>query len=125
VRPQVFSVDPVAISREVCRRYLEFRRVPNPTESTVPDLAVNIHSWSECTMQEVTGWLDLLERHSVRRIFIVPHNPTLGVWSEELGGGCGPSYRGELEARGYVEAASWTGPPCQPRTYFLFQRPHE
>jgi hypothetical protein len=86
------------------------------------DLAVNIHSWSECTFPEIRGWLAKLARIGCPRIFIVPHNASLGVWDDEKGGGCGPSYRPALEEFGYREADRWDGPECWPRTFYLFER---
>ena len=86
------------------------------------DPAVNIHAWSECTRESVREWLGLLRATGCPRIFIVPHNASLGVWDDEQGGGCGPSYRPDLEEFGFTEAARWEGPACWPRTFFLFER---
>jgi len=38
------------------------------------DLAVNVHSFSETTEQSVRGWLDLLVKHHVPRLFVVPND---------------------------------------------------
>ena len=40
------------------------------------DLAVNIHSFSECTHAAVEWWVELLERLAVPRVLIVPNEPT-------------------------------------------------
>jgi SAM-dependent methyltransferase len=39
------------------------------------DLAVNIHSFSECTYAAVEWWVDLLRRLEVPRLLIVPNEP--------------------------------------------------
>ncbi len=39
------------------------------------DLAVNVHSWSECTEAAVSWWVDLLRRLQVPELFIVPNEP--------------------------------------------------
>jgi SAM-dependent methyltransferase len=40
------------------------------------DLAVNVHSFSECTEAAVAWWVDLLVRLRVPRLFLVPNEPT-------------------------------------------------
>lgn len=124
-RAIVHCVDPVVESIAICRRYLDARGVARAAVGHFPpvaDLAVNIHSWSECTREGVRHWLEQLARIRCPRIFIVPHNDTLGVWDDEKGGGCGSSYRPDLEEFGYREAARWDGPTCWPRAFFLFER---
>ena len=122
----IVCTDPIAVSRACCKKYLEYRGVWNCTVAApehvlgVFDLAVNIHSWSECTLDEVAWWIDWLWAHNVPRLFIVPHTPTLGTWSPDHGGGNGPSFRPELEKRGYRIVSEWGGPACTPRTYQLW-----
>jgi hypothetical protein len=126
----VHCTDPIAVSRICCEKYLAHRHVSRamvvaPADLgnlTRPiDLAINVHSWSECSMSEVCSWLDWLCTAKVRSLFIVPHTPSFGTWSPEKGGGNGPSYVPELEARGYRMAHHWTGPECCPRTYSLWE----
>ena len=38
------------------------------------DLAVNVHSFSEMSESAIAGWLDLLVRHRIPRLFIVPND---------------------------------------------------
>lgn len=132
VHPEAFAycTDPIPVSRLVCEKYIAHRglrraMVVRPEE--VPnllaiDLAVNVHSWSECSLDEVCGWLDAIGDGCIPYLFIVPHTATLGTWSDERGGGNGPSYLPELEARGWRIAAEWGGPECCPRAYYLFER---
>jgi len=87
-----FCVDAVAESTFLSEYYLRFRGVDRKAvvvpftdiESVMAsnriDLAVNIHSFSECTVSAIEWWLDLLRRHRVRHLMIVPnagwHNGT-------------------------------------------------
>ena len=123
----VKCTDTIEVSRRICERYLRYRGVSMAAVTEperldpVYDLAVNIHSWSECSMDEVCWWLDWLKKANTPRIFIVPHNPTFGVWSRDKGGGNGPTYRKELKSRGYSLSHEWTGPSCQPKLYTLWE----
>lgn len=128
---RAFCVDPVAVSREVCERYLAHRGhgsratvlSPESVAAHAPyDLAVNVHSWSECSMGEVATWIDQLEQLKVPRLFVVPHHPGLGVYSAQYGGGNGPSYQPLLERAGYELRRLWGGPECYGRSYYLFER---
>jgi hypothetical protein len=40
------------------------------------DLAVNIHSFSECTFEAVAWWVRLLEKLRVPRLLVIPNEPT-------------------------------------------------
>lgn len=121
---KVFCVDAVQLSRNICRRYLSHRNCKNAfvvgANEDFEDvlLAVNIHSWSECTMEAVTGWLDKLVESKIPYLFVVPHTDNMGVWDDYHGGSQGPSYRPELEKRGYVEIAMQKDPMGV--VYYLF-----
>lgn len=120
---RVICTDPIEISRTVCARYLDERNVrravvvaPDFVDWMAPlALAVNIHCWSECSLEEVRGWLDWLERTKVETLFVVPHTPEFLTYE-------GPSYRPELDARGFRETHHWRGPECWPRDFYLFRR---
>ena len=49
------------------------------------DLAVNIHSFSECPVHAIQWWLDLLARNDVRRLMIVPNQGMRLVSKERVG----------------------------------------
>ena len=126
----VYCTDAIPVSRDVCRAYLNHRGLPpewviEPADvmSLPPiDLAVNVHSWSECTREEVVAWLEVLTGLDVRRLFIVPHTPTFGLWSPDRGGGHGDSYVQELAMRGWKMTHTWGGPACCPKTYSWWER---
>ena len=118
--------DSILVSLRACERYRQHCRgrwgiVYEPAGlGRGYDLAVNIHSWSECTLDEVAWWLDKLVELEVPRIFIVPHHPDLATWSPN--GVLGPSYRPAIETRGYKLAHEWMGPPCSQKAYQLWER---
>ena len=77
--------DAIAESTFVCEYYMRFRGLENKVavlpateivrtlKSQKVDLAINVHSFSECTLQAVGWWLNLLARHSVKYLMIVPN----------------------------------------------------
>lgn len=76
--------DAVAESTFVCEHYLRHRGVAPPAR-VAPltevadlspgsfDLAVNVHSWSECPHDAIAWWLDHLARLEVPHLFVVPN----------------------------------------------------
>ncbi len=126
---KIFCVDAVAVSTFLCEYYLRFRGVDDRV-SVIPldeletllssnrvDLAINIHSFSECSLTAITAWIDLLARHNVRYLFVVPNVPwpprgvqhetgQVGLWSRETeaikaGQSRSYDYLPYLHARGY------------------------
>ena len=79
-------------------RALPLPEVPDLEPQTF-DLAVNVHSFSECTLDAVRWWADQLQRLQVPYLFVVP-NEADGILSREPDG----SYHSllpVLEAAGY------------------------
>jgi putative sugar O-methyltransferase len=84
----VCCVDAIAEASFLCEYYLRFRGVdaraemiPLPEiESRFKDLnidvAINVHSFSECSVSAVQWWIDLLRKHEVRYLMIVPNPNT-------------------------------------------------
>jgi hypothetical protein len=82
---KVICTDAVAESTFLSEYYLRFREVTDkakvvPLDSiekvlndTEIHLAVNIHSFSECTISAINWWLDLLCEHRVPYLFVVPN----------------------------------------------------
>jgi len=82
-----FCTDAVAISTFISEYYLRFRGLQNKAkviplyniESTLNhqrvDIAVNIHSFSECTISAIEWWLTLLEKSKIKYLMIVPNSP--------------------------------------------------
>lgn len=112
--------DEVAISRRACEIYLAYHNVNaeiiEPKGYGRFDLALNIHSWPECTRAQIASWLDWLHTSQVTYLFVVPH----------LDGGftCyddGASFLPEI-LRYYAVGRHWRGPAVWPRDMYLFVR---
>ncbi len=81
--------DAIAESSFICEYYLSFRGVAGKAvvvpldeiESHIsrfrPTVAVNIHSFSECSLPAINWWCQLLARYRIPRLMIVP-NRTAG-----------------------------------------------
>jgi hypothetical protein len=111
-------VDAVPESTFICEYYLRHRDCLPPAR-VVPlheldgalapdhfDLAVNIHSFSECTYAAVAWWLDWVERLRIPNLLIVPNerDELLAFESD----GSRRDYRPLVEAAGYELSA------CEP-----------
>jgi len=107
---RVFATDAFAASTFLAEYYLRFRACERA--SAVPldeveallasrsiDLAVNVHSFPECTPAAIGWWAELLSRHKVPRLFVVPNG------EGEYTGGCRTNRGEEIEpilaAHGY------------------------
>jgi hypothetical protein len=76
----VMCTDAIPESSFLCDFYLKYRRanaqmVPlDEVSKHLPvDVAVNVHSFSECTVRAVTWWLELLRDAKVPYLIIVPN----------------------------------------------------
>ena len=105
----VYCLDAVPESSFLCYFYINFRKFNAKAESLplyeidhltdIPiNLAVNIHSWSECTLKSVVYWIDMLADLKVTHLFVVPHHDNF--LSKEADG-TGKPIMPEITARGY------------------------
>jgi len=132
----VYCTDAIPVSQDVCRKYLEFRSVKNakvvaPDELDKidkPDMALNIHSFPECTREEINGWLDWLVEHEVENFMVIPHQwASEGIygqpnWNCEMF--CiedGKSFRPDIESHGYKLEKYWRPLESNPRDFYLFK----
>ncbi len=81
-------VDAIAESTFLCDYYLghrgrvpparvvPFHRIEAELATGAFDLAVNIHSFPECTHEAIAWWVDLLRRLEVPRLLLIPNEPT-------------------------------------------------
>lgn len=91
------------------------------------DLAINIHSFSECSLEAIEWWLSLLAAAHVRYLFIVPNASDHGGEKLALNGGEDFSYL--VEKYGYElrsKAPKYSDPLVQkfgvsPTYYYLYQ----
>lgn len=104
-------LDAIPESSFLCDYYLGYRQLkPQARVMTLDrietdlqpgqfDLAVNIHSFSECTLTAVRWWIQQLQRLRVSKLLIVPNAPTQLLSNEADGSRL--DYRPYLEAAGY------------------------
>lgn len=139
----VFCTDAVAESTFISEYYLRYRNVDHKAK-VVPlfdiealltkqpvDLAVNIHSFSECTMEAVCWWLDLLAKHRVQYLMVVPnplaHGGTKLMTTEK--DGTFADFLPAITSRGYrlhTQAPKYGDPGLQkhglsPTRHYLFE----
>jgi hypothetical protein len=88
-------IDGVAVSTFLCDYYTHYRQLPD-TVRVVPvheyqklgdqyDVAVNIHSFAECSLETIQWWLDRIAELQVEWLLIVPNTPP-ELLSTELDG---------------------------------------
>jgi hypothetical protein len=104
--------DGVAVSTFLCEYYLSFRKVPDsvrvvplPDADTLEDaytLAVNVHSFSECSLEAIQWWMDRISERDIEWLLIVPNTKDL-LLSTELDGSR-RDFRPVVEAAGYQVA---------------------
>jgi hypothetical protein len=80
-----FCTDAVAISTFICEYYLKFRNLEEKAvavplhqiESVLKenkiDIALNIHSFSECSKPAIEWWLDKLQRSGIPFLLVIPN----------------------------------------------------
>jgi len=105
----VTCIDAVPESTFLCDFYIKHRNFESQAAS-VPlyerdsligktfDLAVNIHSWPECTLATITNWLEFIVACNIRRLLVIPHAESF--WCTEPDGSK-PSFLGEIERHGF------------------------
>ncbi len=83
-------VDAVPISTQICRNYCA-SFAPRAEVPSLPDflaihnaggyefdLAINVHSFNECTREQISAWLDILDELKVPLLFTVSHGDNAG-----------------------------------------------
>jgi hypothetical protein len=135
-----FCTDAVPLSSFLSDYYLRFRgcsRVEVIHLDTVGaelagqriDLAVNIHSFSECPISAITWWLDLLAANDVRHLMIVPNDGEDLLSFEPTG--MHRNFRPVIESRGfellvqrpkYAHSRMVQEHGMDPSAYLLFRR---
>jgi hypothetical protein len=131
---QVLCTDAYAPSSFLCEQHLKARGLQNQAR-VVPldevsqtlaaqsvDLAMNIHSFSECTLPAIDWWVQQLAQHRVRYFLVIP-NPM------ELRTNSGEDFSHILERHGYrlrVKEPKYLDPVLQthainPSMHYLFE----
>ena len=112
---RIFATDAVPESTFLCEFYMAFRNVDDRAK-VIPmdeieglaareriDVALNIHSFSECTLTTICWWLDLISKNGIRYLLIIPnakHNEGTKLLTGEVDGSS-MEYLKEVERRGY------------------------
>lgn len=97
-RARVYATDAFARSSFIADYYLRFRgaerasvvaldEVESLLAGTAIDVAINVHSFSECTLDAITWWTGLLARHAVRYLMVVPNAGTTRGARCQINGG--------------------------------------
>ena len=97
------------VSRGYCQRFAPATEIPSlpdflalyPNHYRDLDLAINVHSWNECTREQISAWLDVLAEFDVPHLFTVSHGQNDGsieqsYYAWEAGR---PSWRPLIEER--------------------------
>jgi len=107
----VTCIDAIPTSTFLCEFYLKFRQAAARTR-VVPfdevdhlgdrpyDLAINIHSWSECTLEFIRFWLGRVRDLKIPYLFVVPHFQDFSTKEPD---GSNQSYFEELGKHGFKE----------------------
>jgi len=86
---QYLCTDAFPVSTFISEYYLRFRNLEGKAKaipldeiehvlrSSAVDIAVNIHSFSECRISAVEWWLSVLAKSRVKNLMIVPNSPEL------------------------------------------------
>ena len=104
-----FCVDAIPESTFLSEWYLRHRGITRAHVVAVdelaslddvrPQLALNVHSFSEMPLSAIDGWLDLLDRLQVPRLFVVPNDAEAFLTMEA--DGTRRDYLPAVERRGY------------------------
>jgi hypothetical protein len=82
---QVLCADAIPESTFLCEYYLRYRGAPERARvlpldeietivmTTPIDIATNIHSFSECTLESIEWWIDLISKAKIKYFMIVPN----------------------------------------------------
>ena len=131
--------DAVPESTFLSEYHVRFRKLDN-TVTVVPldeietvlknqkiDIAVNIHSFSECTLDAIEWWLKLISSAEIQHLFIVPNASDHG--GDKLALNSGEDFSFLVEKYGYklrLKSPKYEDPLVQkygvsPTYYYLFQ----
>lgn len=102
-------IDGVATSTFLCEYYLDHRQVPDTvrvvrldqwqTLADEYDVAVNVHSFSECSLEAIRWWLERIAERNIEWLLIVPNTPYELLSTES--DGSTRDFAPEVERAGY------------------------
>ena len=104
-------IDGVATSTFLCDYYLDYRKAPESvrvvrldqweTLADSYDIAVNVHSFSECSLETIRWWLARIAEREIEWLLIVPNTPH-ELLSTELDGSM-VDFSADVQAAGYEQ----------------------
>jgi putative sugar O-methyltransferase len=109
-------------------RVIPLDDIETTLENQPVNLAINIHSFGECTLSSIKWWLDLVSANRIKYLFIVPNGEALRSWEPD---DTGIDYLPSLLDRGYkmvIKQPNYMGAPqlqkhgLYPCYYYLFER---
>lgn len=113
---EMTCVDAVPVSTELCRKYTQRFR-PQVKVLTIDelaqgdfhfDLAINVHSFNECPMAQIKGWINAVLELGGQHLFLVDHGETLETsykaWDSNMA-----SFKPALEEKFYMVAQESLG----------------
>jgi SAM-dependent methyltransferase len=136
----VFCTDAIPESTFLSEFYLRFRgceskarvlpldEVEDELQDRSIDIAINVHSFGECTLQSIEWWLALAATNRIKYLFIVPNGEALKTWEAD---DTAVDYLPLLLERGYklvVKQPNYVLSPAvqkrglYPCYYYLFER---
>lgn len=134
-----YCVDAVPVSTFLCEYYLRYRGVDNKAHA-IPldeldqvrnikvDLAVNIHSFSECSLDAIEWWCNFISEQKIKHLMVIPNTGNHG--GSKLATTPGEhDFQGVIEKAGYrliVKEEKYAEPSLQrsgifPTYYYLFE----
>lgn len=145
---EVVCVDAIPEASFICEYYIRFRQACRAAVVPLPelddyltshpiDIAISVHSLTECPLTAVTWWVELLRRHAIKYLMIVPDCRSVcgdSMLSREFDGSrrdittvlrdCG--YRVLVNSAKFEDGALQAF-GVSPTTYFLFgnANPHQ
>jgi putative sugar O-methyltransferase len=131
----VDAVPAATLSAEIYQRFRKLDRVAvvplnKLDELSRIDMAINIHSWSECTPAAIEFWLDWLVARRVSKLVVVPHTPAFQCVPQgspaypSTEHPSHPEFMSIIRSRGYRLADLWENyPPLPPagEPIYLFE----
>jgi hypothetical protein len=131
---QYLCTDAYAISSFICEYYIRYRKlerrakvvaldkIEDALKNVNIDIALNIHSFSECKKSAINWWINILAKYKVKYLMIVPNHP-------ELKTNDGVDFSSIVEMHGYrmiAKEPKYNDPVVHkyaiiPSTYFLYE----
>lgn len=121
--PEVICTDAVAESTFLCEHYLQMRsatpraravpltEIATALEESKVNVAVNIHSFSECSVRAIEWWLGMIRGRVVPYLLIVPN----ASWHEGQQLSCFGDARARIDMLGVIERAGYRRVACVPK----------